>query len=104
MKQKKLIIFMPSIEGGGVEKNFFLITNYLSKKFKDVSVITTDKSIKRKLKKNVNVIGPKAKFWKTRSRYLKYIVCLYYLMFFILLKKKNFNIFFSSKCVCFNSS
>ena len=48
MKQKKLIIFMPSIEEGGVEKNFFLITNYLSKKFKDMSVITTDKSIKRK--------------------------------------------------------
>ena len=31
MTQKKLIIFMPSIEGGGVEKNLFLITNHLSK-------------------------------------------------------------------------
>ena len=30
MKQKKLIIFMPSIEGGGVEKNLFIIANYLS--------------------------------------------------------------------------
>ena len=30
--QKKLIIFMPSIDGGGVEKNLFLISNFLSKK------------------------------------------------------------------------
>ena len=88
MKQKKLIIFMPSIEEGGVEKNFFLITNYLSKKFKDVSVITTDKSIKRKLEKKVSILGPNAKFWKSGSRYLKYMVCLYYLLIFIFLNKK----------------
>ena len=50
MNQKKLLIFMPSIEGGGVEKNFFLITNYLGDKFKNVSVITVDKSIKKKIK------------------------------------------------------
>ena len=30
--QKKLIIFIPSIEGGGVEKNLFIISNYLKKK------------------------------------------------------------------------
>ena len=33
MKNKKIIIFMPSIEGGGVEKNLIIITNYLAKKF-----------------------------------------------------------------------
>ena len=32
MTQKKLILFMPSVEGGGVEKNFFIISNYLAKK------------------------------------------------------------------------
>ena len=31
MKQKKLIIFMPSIEGGGVEKNLFIISNKILK-------------------------------------------------------------------------
>ena len=36
MNQKKIIIFMP-IEGGGVET---LITNYLSTKFRYVSVIS----------------------------------------------------------------
>ena len=32
MSQKRLIIFIPSIEGGGVEKNLFLISDYLTKK------------------------------------------------------------------------
>ena len=31
MQKNKLIIFMPFIGGGGVEKNLFLISNYLSK-------------------------------------------------------------------------
>tara|TARA_Y100000816_G_scaffold156515_1_gene111660 strand:- start:758 stop:862 length:105 start_codon:yes stop_codon:yes gene_type:complete len=29
---KKLIFFIPSIEEGGVEKNLFLVANYLAKK------------------------------------------------------------------------
>ena len=31
-KKKRLIIFIPSIEDGGVEKNLFIISNYLKKK------------------------------------------------------------------------
>ena len=38
--EKKIIIFMPSIDGGGVEKNLFIITNYLSKKINNITVIT----------------------------------------------------------------
>ena len=37
---------MPSIEGGGVEKNLFIISNYLSKKFNNVTLITFLKNIK----------------------------------------------------------
>ena len=49
MKQKKLIMFMPSIERGGVEKNFFIISDYLQKKFKNISIITSDiKQVKKK--------------------------------------------------------
>ena len=36
MKQKKIIMFMPSIERGGVEKNFFIVSNFLQKKFNDL--------------------------------------------------------------------
>ena len=41
---------MPTIDGGGVEKNFFLISNYLSTKFKDISVISLSKSYQKKTK------------------------------------------------------
>ena len=39
---------MPSIEGGGVEKNLFLVSNYLGKRIGNVSLIT----VSRKYKKN----------------------------------------------------
>ena len=43
MYQKKLIIFMPSIEGGGVEKNLMIIANFLAKKIDNLSLITVSK-------------------------------------------------------------
>ena len=41
---KKVLIFMPSIEGGGVEKNLFLVTNFLVKKIKKITLITISKN------------------------------------------------------------
>ena len=38
---------MPSINGGGVEKNFFLIANYLSTKFSKISVISLSREQKK---------------------------------------------------------
>ena len=49
MSKKNLLIFMPSVEGGGVEKNFFLVINNLSNKFSNISLITSDKSIRKKV-------------------------------------------------------
>ena len=43
-EDKELIIFIPSIEDGGVEKNLFLITNYITKKIKNISIISYDKN------------------------------------------------------------
>ena len=53
MTQKKLIIFMPSIENGGVEKNLFLIANYLSMNIPNTILITASKSSNKKFK-NIN--------------------------------------------------
>ena len=33
--QNRLVIFMPSMDGGGVEKNLIIISNYLAKKGTD---------------------------------------------------------------------
>jgi len=49
MTSKKIVIFMPSIEGYGVEKNLFIITNYLSKYFQKIFIITTSKKYKKKI-------------------------------------------------------
>ncbi len=56
MKNNKLIIFMPSIEMGGVEKNLFIISNYLSLKFKKTTLITSSINTK-KFGKKINIVG-----------------------------------------------
>ena len=47
MIKKELVIFAPSIEDGGVEKNFFIISNFLAKKIKNTSVITANKNFNK---------------------------------------------------------
>ena len=46
-QNKELIIFIPSIEDGGVEKNLYIIANYLSKKFNKINLITYENSKKK---------------------------------------------------------
>ncbi len=76
MKEKKIIIFMPTIEGGGVEKNFFLITNYLASKFKSISVISLTNSYKNKLNPKIKFISFENKFLKLMSRRMKFVISL----------------------------
>ena len=54
--KKKLLIFIPHIGGGGVEKNFFLLSNYLSKKIKSITVITINKEFKKDLDQRINCL------------------------------------------------
>jgi len=84
MKQKRLIIFMPVIEGGGVEKNLFLISNYLKKKFNDISLITTSKKFRHKFDKKIKFIAPKSKFYQNIGRRKKLILglCILFLEIF----------------------
>ena len=74
--QKRLIIFMPSIDGGGVEKNLFIISNFLSKKLSDVVIITFDKRFNSKFNKQIKIINAIQKIDKNYSKYFKYYKCL----------------------------
>ena len=76
MNQKRLIIFIPSIEGGGVEKNLFIITDFLTKKINDISVITISKRFKKKFNKKIKLISPKLNFWDTIGRRKKFFLSL----------------------------
>ena len=83
----KLVIFMPSIEGGGVEKNLFIISNYLAKKISDTNLITADKIYNRKFK-NINIINPTFDVGLSSSRKFKYVLCFYELIKLIKKDKK----------------
>ena len=47
--EKNILIFMPLIDGGGVEKNLFLVSNFLIKKFRKVTLISISKNYKKKI-------------------------------------------------------
>ena len=89
--KKKLIIFMPSVEGGGVEKNFFIISNYLATKLDKVYLITAENNLSKKIK-NIKIVYPRSNFWRSKARFRKYIICVF-LLIKILLKNRNILVF-----------
>ena len=98
--QKNLIVFMPSMDGGGVEKNIILITNYLSKFIKNITLITFDKKFNSEFSKNIKIINIQKKSNYNYSKYYKYFTCLWILTKEIL-KKKNTAVFaFQANIYC----
>ena len=57
--EKRLVIFNPSIEDGGVEKNLFLVVNFLSTKISNISLISADKNKKKEFSNRIKFIYPK---------------------------------------------
>ena len=92
MNKKKIIVFMPSIEIGVVEKNFFLITNYLSKKLNEITVVTSSDTIKFNLNKKIKIISTNLTLVKFIGRRLKFLICLLLLVKEIL-NSKNPTVF-----------
>ena len=90
---RELIIFVPSIEDGGVEKNLFLIANYISSKGVKTNIITANFDKKYKFKKNINFISPKSDFLNKKNRFYKTVYCFFSLLYFCL---KNRNVLIMS--------
>ena len=74
--KKRLIFFMPSFEGGGVEKNLVIVSNYLSKKIPNVSLITFDSKFNYLFNKRIKIINYSKNSNKIYSKYFKYYKCL----------------------------
>ena len=87
-QKKELIIFHPSIEGAGVEKNLFIISNYLAKKIKKISVISADKK-SDKFSKKINLVTPFFSVKESTGRPFKYFICLIILVIKILSRHRN---------------
>ena len=85
--KKEIIFYIPSIEGGGVEKNLYLLIKYLPKQIGKIHIITANK--KNNNSRSVRYICPNSDYWSKKNRALKNIICIYLLI-------KNF---WSSKAV-----
>lgn len=90
---KKLIIFNPSIEDGGVEKNLFIITNYLSKKISDIILITSSINKKKFFSKKIIFSSIYFNFFDKFNRYPRYFFCIILLIFNIIKFKRNVIVF-----------
>ena len=97
--EKKIIMFIPSIEGGGVEKNFFIVSNYLSK-YKKVSVITISKSYKPRFNSKIKFITTKYESLDKLGRRSKYFIALFLLLKEILKNKKIIVLSFQANIYC----
>ena len=74
MKKKEIVLFMPSIEKGGVEKNLFIVSDFLLKKFHDLTIISASKNAKKKINKKIKFISPKSEIWDNFERNIKYFI------------------------------
>ena len=76
METKKIIIFMPSVEKGGADKNFYILSNFLAKKFENLIVVTSSNLEKKKLNKNIKILKPKLFFWYKFGRNIKTFISM----------------------------
>ena len=98
--KKEIVFFMPSFEGGGVEKNIRMIANYFASKNIKISLITTSKKVKKKFVKKVRFISPIKNIWDKQKRFIKFIICIY-LLFKNYRKNKKINVFcFQGNILC----
>jgi len=77
-------IFCPTIGVGGVEKNLYIISNYLINKNLKINLITCDFHKKINFNKKINFIGPKNSNYSKSFPLIKIIISI---IFF--LKSKN---------------
>ena len=91
--KKNLLIYIPSIEEGGVEKNLYIISKYLSKKTLNISLLTCNFNKTNLFDKSIKYIGPKNNFWNKKSRKVKNLICLIILFFNLLLSNKKYLVF-----------
>ena len=88
LNKKKILFFAPSIEEGGVEKNLFIVSNYIAdyKNYK-VCVLTANKNKKKFFNKKINFISPSSNYWCNKPRIFKTLICLKILFFNINFEK-----------------
>ena len=99
--QKRLILFMPSMDGGGVEKNLILISNYLSRYINNITLITFDNKFNKYFSRKIKILNVKKNTTKPYSKYSKYFFCLLLLAKKIFFERKKYLVFsFQANIYC----
>lgn len=98
LSNKKILLFMPLIGGGGVEKNFFLIANFLATKFKKIYICSAYIKYKPKLRKNIIFINTKKNLFK--SLFFIYLKSFLLLIKFLLNNKNVKILSFQANIYC----
>lgn len=100
LNNKNLILFMPFIGGGGVEKNLYIIANYLSTKIDKIKLCTLSIDKKKKFDKKISFISPKKNIYNSLNIRLKYLICLFILFKFLLNNKNSIVFSFQANIYC----
>ena len=98
--EKRVLIFMPLIEGGGVEKNLFLVSNFLIKKFKKITLITISKKYKKKFDKSIKFVSLSLDIWSKFGKKFQYLLALILLIKEILNNKNLIVLSFQANIYC----
>ena len=75
MKSSEIIIFFPSIEKGGADKNLFMISNFLAQKLDKVSILTCSRKYKARFKNiNISILSYKSNSYKKKDFSIKFSI------------------------------
>jgi glycosyltransferase involved in cell wall biosynthesis len=100
MINKKILIFAPEIGSGGVEKNLFIISNYLRKNFLNVAIISASKK-NSKINRSIEFITTKKKYFGLiKNRNFKIFISLALLLKYYLKNKDFITLSFQGNLYC----
>ena len=91
---------MPFIGGGGVEKNLYIIANYLSGKFSKIKLCTLSRDKLRKFDNKIKYIGPHNNYYEKINIRLKYFICLFFLFKFLVNNRNSIVFAFQANIYC----
>ena len=85
--KNNLLMFMPSINEGGVENNLFAVSNYLKNKGINIEILSCNYDKFKMFTKGTKFIGTRINFLYNRNKKIKYTVSLILLFFNLLFRK-----------------
>ena len=91
---------MPAMEGGGVEKNIIIISNYLAKYIKNIELITFDRKFNNFFDKKIKITNYSKKKNDIKNKYYKYFFCLLLLIKSFFDNKETYIFAFQANIYC----